>query len=302
MRVRGALLGLCLAPFVCQGGTLAMKNAFIEKFKNRATVDATFRVDHVLSKPHAIAKGGDDGDLHMAGTAPEVGLAVVAEIVNAGAPLQALVATRAEGDGGKTVKISGVWRLWFEHPPANGVIQKQGDPVAVAPDSNPDHVFEIHPVSAFDGTVILKSFDQIPKYTAYDAKTAFGEYEALTATVTANATATIIDSPRAGHNYTEFKVVLGGPPVASDDGGLLVLGTVFQDDETPVTSGPRRMVFVGGTSAAVAVKKGVAGSEFHLLGIPRVNLERISFATKKNPGKTFTMPLPYEMIIVAVLP
>ena len=298
----GSALLVVALPLTAAASTLVLKNAFIEKFKNRVTIDSSFRIDHVLPKPHPIGSGGDDGDLHMSGSGDTIGLPVVAEIVNAGAASQLALTQKAEGDDGKTVKLSGAWRVWFEHPPGNGGSQTQGEAVPPSDNSNPPHVFEVHPVTSFDGTSILKSFDQIPKYMAYDAATAFGEYEKLTATITANASATAIDSQKAGHNYAEFIIELGGKPAAADDGGLLVLAQVFQDEETTVTSAPRRMVFTAGTSAADAVKSGKKGDRFHVLGIPRVNLERISFATHQNPGKTFTVPLPYEMVIVAVLP
>jgi hypothetical protein len=296
----GALLAV--TPLLCNAGALVLKNAFIEKYKNCATIDATFSIDHVLPRPHEISSGGDDGDLHMSGRGDTIGLPVVAEIVNAREPAQSVTTRDAESDDGKTVRISGAWRVWFEHPPANGESQIQGNTVQPATNPNPAHMFEIHPVSAFNGVSILKSFDQIPKYRPYDAATAFNEYERLTANITANATSTAIDSARAVHNYAEFIIELGGSPASSDDGGLLALAEVFKDDETTVTSGLRRMVFVGGTAAAEKVKPATKGARFHVLGIPRVNLERVSFAAKQHPGQAFKAPLPYEMIIVAILP
>ncbi len=72
--------------------TLVLKQSFIEKYKNRATIEVDFIVDHSKGKPNSAAK---DGDMHVAGRAN----------------------TRFV----------------------------QGRAVPAANDSNPDHIFEIHP-------------------------------------------------------------------------------------------------------------------------------------------------------------
>ena len=59
---------------------ITLKNSFIEKFKDRATIDSTFTVDKAHKSPNP---GSKDGDLHVAGRAPEIGLPTVSEIMNA---------------------------------------------------------------------------------------------------------------------------------------------------------------------------------------------------------------------------
>jgi hypothetical protein len=49
-----------------------------------------------------------------------------------------------------TVKLTGVWRLWAEH--GGNTDQKQGAAVEPADDTNPDHIFEIHPIITINGT------------------------------------------------------------------------------------------------------------------------------------------------------
>ena len=58
---------------------VTLTRQFINKYADRVTIDTHFRVD-VSSRIHP-AK--DDGDIHIAGTAPEIGLPAVAEIMNA---------------------------------------------------------------------------------------------------------------------------------------------------------------------------------------------------------------------------
>jgi len=277
--------------------SLVLKNAFIESVKNRVTIDVNFSVDRVLARPHRISSGGNDGDLHMAGRAEEVGLPLVVEIMNAGAAAQSTVLDDAEADaGGPPVQVSGAWRVWFEHP---GGDQIQGEEVPVPQDTNPDHVFEIHPVSKFAGDSAVQSFVTIPGYKAYDAETAFSHYENLTASIQSTETSTTIQSPKVGYNYAEFLIELAGDPVPSDDGGFLVLAQVLADEEEVVTSGLRRMVFAPNTQPAQHVSGLHQGDHMHVLGIPRVNLERVSFLTAQHPGETFQAQLPYEMIVVA---
>src|SRR4051794_7553671 len=125
--------------------TLGLQRKFVEDNKNRATIKVSLRVDHHLKTPHPIKSSGDDGDIHMAGRSDEIGLPLVAEIMNAasqGKPATDLV---NKSSAAVPIEVTGVWRIWFEHPASSGM-QIQGEPVAVASDTNPDHVFEIHPI------------------------------------------------------------------------------------------------------------------------------------------------------------
>jgi hypothetical protein len=59
---------------------LELNRSFIEKYKNRLTITGDYFVDAAHKKPNAAAQ---DGDLHIAGRSPQIGLAMVAEIQNA---------------------------------------------------------------------------------------------------------------------------------------------------------------------------------------------------------------------------
>src|SRR5712692_1770991 len=177
-------------------GTLRLKRAWIEHYKDRATIDASFTVDHAHKKPNAPAK---DADMHVAGRAPkEVGLPMVAEMANAfyatsPAEKKAISLIHGNEGSGTFVPISGAWRLWFEHP-AN--TQTQGAKVDKAQNTNPDHSFEIHPITKFDGQDITSSFRLIKGFPGYDASTAFGSYEKLSVSVRSNATSVTLDSKK----------------------------------------------------------------------------------------------------------
>ena len=84
--------------------------------------------------------------MHVAGRDPaNIGLAAVAEIVNAKNHPDAVDAANAAVGTNTPIAISGAWRIWNEHGGDNVFVQ--GKPVAAAQTSNPDHVFEFHPIA-----------------------------------------------------------------------------------------------------------------------------------------------------------
>jgi hypothetical protein len=174
--------------------------------------------------------------------------------------------------------------------------------------TNPDHVFEIHPITKFGGNDIANSsfmpIDQpgsgtapdSEDYSAYPAAKAFASYESLESTISVSDSAVSITAKKAGYNYAEFLIQPVDQPISGDD-GTFVLSKVFDlsDPETPVTGAPRRMVFVTGTAPELAIRQLPQGQMLHVLGIPRVNLAEVAAVSG-----SVDMPLPYEMIIVAV--
>lgn len=303
---------LALLGGAARAETLTLSPDFVAANKNRATIFIQFELDAHLKSPHKISSSGDDGDIHMAGRAPEIQLPMVAEIMNAGLKDQKpSVDLMNRTSSGQTLSISGVWRIWFEHPSPGDQIQ--GDTVDRPADSNPDHVFEIHPITKFGKMDIANtSFVPIDKpngtaepkapedYQAYPASKAFGAYEKLRATVSVSGTAVSITATKAGYNYAEFLLEPVGQAVAGDD-GTFVLANVYDvsDSENPVTAAPRRMVFTNGTQPESELRKLSSGQMLHVLGIPRVNLAEVS-AVSSSDGND--MALPYEMIVVAILP
>lgn len=280
-------------------GTVALKRAFIEKYKNRATIDASFVVDHAHPKPNPAKK---DGDMHVAGRSQAVGLPMVAELMNAAAKMQTAAVNHIHADEGtyKAVPVSGAWRFWFEHPSAEPQIQ--GADVSPAQNTNPDHCFEIHPITRFDGIGVPDSFQFVPGFSPYDADKAFGAYEKLTVSLQISSSAVTITSPKAGYNYTHFFLEFIGNPKQLDDGGMAVMGNVLAEAEGEPVATNVRMIFVPGTLPAQKLQgeEPKEGDVWHVLGIPRVNLEAISSWLKGGGGSVTRRKLPYEIIIVGV--
>jgi len=279
--------------------TLILKRAWVEKFKDRATIDASFFIDHAHKHPNSPK---EDGDIHVSGRAPkEIGLPMVAEMMNAAGALEKAAVDLIHANEGKptAAPISGAWRLWFEHPAS---MQRQFDPVPVASNTNPDHSFEIHPITKYGGQDVAGSLDFVKGFPAHDAKPSFASYEKLSLTIQATATAVTMNAKKSGFNYALFRMKLLGTPKKLDDGGLMVFADVFDDNdpETAIAS-KVRMIFVPGTGPWKLVGKDSGdGSEFDALGIPRLNLNAISTFVKAAGTASSTRKLPYEMIVVGL--
>ena len=289
---------LLVAAYCAQAETLVLSAHFVSEFKDKATISVKLEVDVHPKTPHSISSGGNDGDIHMAGRADEVGLPLVAEIVNARKESAALTLLKATAQGAN-VPVKGVWRIWFEHLGKED--QVQGNEVDVPDTSNPAHLFEIHPITQFGDDPVLDGFVEIPGYAAYPAHVAFPFYEKDPATISAADGSVTITSGEGKYNYAEFVIELSGAVQPDGDDGLFVLANVFDtsDAEDAVTKDVRRMVFVKGTDPANQVLAKSKGERMHVLGIPRVNLSEVMAMATEEPTPA---NLPYEMIIVAVLP
>lgn len=291
---------LTLALLACspaQAETLVLSSRFVDSIKNRATITVTLEVDAHPKKPHSISSGGNDGDIHMAGRADEVKLPLVAEIINARLEPKALSLLNSTQNG-KNLSVTGAWRIWFEH--LGQADQIQGNEVDMPATSNPQHLFEIHPVSSFAGIDLNSLFRDIEGYQAYPAKVAFPFYEKNQATLRQTKTAISINSGEGKFNYTEFVMEVAGTVTDNGSDGVFVLANVYDtaDEEEPLTQAVRRMVFLKGTDPANQVTKLSKGDKLHVLGIPRVNLAEV--AAQATP-EGFSTHLPYEMIIIAIL-
>lgn len=297
--VRFAAIALLAWPLAAE--TLTLNKDFVNKFKNSGTITVNLRVDEALKSPHRIKSGGDDGDIHMAGRDDVIRLPLVVEIMNARQQSAALTDLK-KVTGAPPVSVTGVWRIWFEHLGTEP--QTQGATVQPPADSNPAHLFEVHPVTVFDGNDVSQSFVPIPNYEAYDADKAFGFYEQLPATIQATSTAITISSGEGRYNYAEFVMERVGDLKPGDGKGLFVLANVFSTDnsEEKVNASPRRMVFIDGTPPADAAKNLAKGERLHVLGIPRVSLAEVAAIAEQSNGKLFSGTLPYEIIVVGVFP
>jgi hypothetical protein len=279
---------------------ITLKNATIEKYKNRATLATPYQV--IQSRVHRVV---EDGDMHVAGLADEVILPCVAEIMNIRNFQSAQQLVRKLEKSHETTTVTGVFRLWCEHPDIHGNgPQIQDDVIPDYVDSNPAHVFEIHPITRIADIEVLDSLVPIPdEYPAKDAQKAFGIYESLTCRIVPDSEqqTTTLFTRKVGFNYVKFKLRV------DEDQHLLTFDTrivrcsVLTLDETEIVS-DRRMVFVQNSPPEKKVRTLKKGDTLTVMGMPRIDLAVVSWRTRNATTRpeALSWNLPYEMIVVGV--
>ena len=299
---------LVAAPLTANADiTVSLTRGFVKKYKDRATLSTEFEVFKYHKSPNTIGTGSKDGDVHIAGRDNVVLLPMVAEIIN-GKREKDTFNFLLGMDEGDSISLVGVWRLWFEHPGSEDQIQ--GASVPEPEDTNPDHIFEFHPVTKFGNFDCRDSFlpiaDESKEFRGYPADVAFPSYEKRPGTITKTNNGIMITSNKAAYNYVEFQMKLTGNPKEVTD-GYIVLANVYNagasDEEDPLTEQPRRMIFVKDSPPADKIATMSKGDTLHVLGIPRVNLNEVLAIADGLPNHDEYAfgGLPYEIIIVAVL-
>jgi hypothetical protein len=290
-------------PAASTGSKLVLKRAWVEKYKDRATIDGQINVDHAGAvKTPSSSNPSNDGDIHAASRSKDVGLPMVAEIMNAKDVPDAV--SRVKNTEGKSAPFTGVWRLWFEHPPS-GQTQTQALNSLGQPGSNtnPAHCFEVHPLTEFDSIKLQQTFHTIPGYKPKNAEDAFARYEKLTISLSATTANVTLTSKMIGFNYVRFKLRLQQKAVAlAGKDGLQAKVDIFSltsaDDDQPLATNVRA-IFVQGTQPAQEAAKLGAGAEMVVWGIPRLNLNALSTFMKAGGTSATNRKLTYEMVIVA---
>ena len=296
-------LGLSLALLACSPwrasaeNVLVLKDDFIQKYKNRATIEANYIIDKAHKKPNAPSK---DADIHIAGRAPDdIGLATVAEIMNAAEQPGAVDAVHAAEGTGQRVKVIGVWRIWAEH--GGDTQHTQGKSLAAFDTTNPDHVFEIHPVTELAGIDVKSTLHPIHGYEPKGTEQAFTVYERTRSRITPiKGNKVKIETPMAGMNYVKFEMELNEKALPVKDGRMAFAKVL--DEQSELVARKRRMVFVKDTPPEIAIRDKSAGDCLVVLGIPRVNLTLVDWRVKhsKERPEVLNWSLPYEIVVVGV--
>jgi hypothetical protein len=293
------LLLICLSATVCSAQIqITLKKDFVNQFANRVTIDTNFTVA-VTSKIHP---ANQDGDIHVAGTAPEIGMVAVAEVMNAKTEKTKAVKVLTSAAGTNSpVKISGAWRIWCEHGGEQHYIQ--GDPVEPPTSSGEAHVFEVHPITTVNGENIDHTWAPIPGFTYKDADQAFPLYERTNSSITDLGDAIRISTEQVGFNYTEFIAKLNEDPHPVADGIFVFVEILDTNGELLVHN--RRLVLAKGTEPAKIVGAMHKGQLVQVVGIPRIDLSLVRFRVENHDknAKTagaLTWNLPYELIVAAV--
>lgn len=278
---------------------ITLSRSFIERIKNRVTVRTPFDVRFATF--HSQAK---DGDVHVAGYTEDIGLPVVAELMNWRLVDAAAQAIRDADDRNDVIDVQGVWRLWCEHP---GGTQVQYGPIPTVRNSNPDHVFEIHPLTKVAGhSVSSSTLRVIAGYNPKPAARAFNTYDQIPCRLIPDddAQTCTITTKKIGYNYVEFKLRIAEDEQFEAFDGRFVRATPLDLNDRPVSRRTIRMVFPRGSEAETAVRSMGRDEVLHVLGMPRMDLAVISWRLRnaKQRPEVLTWSLPYEIVVVGLYP
>lgn len=300
-----ALLG-CLPLRAADTGPIriVLENSFIDEFADRGTIAATFTIDKAHKKPNTPAK---DGDMHIAGRAPQIGLPCVAELMNAKFEKEELTMVKTSEGTGNPVDIVGAWRIWCEHAGTTPQKQKRGTiGTTVFETTNPPHVFEIHPITSMGTESSLTSWHPIDGFKAKDAHDAFVTYENVGCEIIPKPADTEIRTSMAGYNYVEFVLEREDPQghVMQDGSRSIFISARDLDGDLLVRK--VRAVFVKDSEPFEKLGQLQDGGRLHVLALPRISLALVKWRVENKDNPEFPgalkWNLPYEMIIVGVYP
>jgi hypothetical protein len=276
--------------------TITLNNSFIDQYANRATITATVHVDAAAPQPHA---NNIDGDEHAAGTSDAIGLASVIEIMNANLSSESPAVSDLEKAVGRDVTVTGFWRIWPEHGGSDNNFT-QGGAVAPITDTNPPHVFEIHPILSIDGNPLQQSLVPISDYAPKNALESFQAYERTRCSVTAGTSTTTITTEMVGYNYVRYRLTLGADSTlrATADNGAEFFAQVVDPDDGSLIANKVRMIAAPGSAILDRIKTMHSGDSLIVWGIPRVDLSLVRYRATHPDASQWS--LPYEMILVAI--
>jgi hypothetical protein len=303
------LLSLLLNLWTQGQISISLRKTFIDSIKNKITIKANYQI--YFAHKHANA-AANDGDLHFAGYDRKIGLPIVAEIMNAKDQTDAVALVhQKEGNGtpSETVALTGVWRLWCEHP-GDIFDFKQGKNDIAIENTNPPHVFEIHPAIKIDDLDLSPSLHEINDFKYKDAEDAFGRYANLRCKLSKKGKYVLLETNGIGYNYVDFWIKLNSDSKLRVTDGLFAYCSVYNssfDPEDPeednLISHKLRIGFIKGSVLYAKIDSLSKGSFVHVVGIPRIDLAlvswRIEHATDRPEALEWNLPL--EMIAVGEL-
>jgi hypothetical protein len=276
---------------------ITLENVFIETYKNRVTIDVPFTVDKTDHRPHPAFL---DGDFHLSGRAPDIGLTTVAEVKNAASePGVVRLLRRVEGTD-QPLRMVGVWRLWLEHVGRAPEVQGE-EPVSPVERTDPDHVFEIHPLIQVEGHDLMGSLRPVRGYRPPAADAVFRSLQAIRCRIVPKHDTTTIVTEKRQFNDVEFLLEAGGdPPQIADDGSFVNAAVLNLAGNRLVES--VRMVVLKGSPCERALGELRRGQRLRVFGLPRIDLSAVAWRAQhsKDDPTLLELTLPYEIILVGV--
>ncbi|HET7451351.1 MAG TPA: hypothetical protein VFL12_01300 [Thermoanaerobaculia bacterium] len=277
---------------------IVLDRAFIDRYKNRATIETSFTVDRAGRDAHA---GYLDGDLHVAGHAAEIGLPIVAEVANAASRPDAIETVHRMAGTGEPIRLDGAWRIWSEHVGKGE--QAQGETLTPIERTNPPHVFEVHPVTRLDELDLTGTFHPVPGFRPEPGTTVFDSLKDARLRIVPSENSITLYTRRQELNDAEFTIEVGSdPPIVAPDGRFVVARVLSPRGEQVAER--IRMVFVAGPAPEKVARNLVAGDRLRVFGIPRIDLSAVAWRADRADAEPQALDgkLPYEIVVVGIFP
>lgn len=303
---------LLYAPAVDSQPSITLRKTFVDSFKNRVTINAQYNVWYSHKKANTAIK---DGDIHCSGYDAKIGLPMVAEVMNAKdykAAVDLFIEHEGKGDpDNKKLSLTGVWRLWPEHLGAEDFFQgmKLSRARIEKKTTNPDHVFEIHPVTQLEDIDLTSSLVNIEGYEPKDVWSVFGQIQNKKFAITHNKKTISFSTKQIGNNYIDLWARVDQFWKVED--GAMAFCTILDSDFDPSTdkiadklvSKKTRVVFVTGSEPYKQAAKKTGKHLIHILATPRINLSLISWRIKASQKKpeVLNWGMPVEFIAVGII-
>jgi hypothetical protein len=273
--------------------TIVLNNSFIDKYASRATIDTKVTIDATAKDVHRPVQ---DGDMHAAGRSAEVGLATVVEIMNGHDTAVKPAIDKLKAAAGQEIAFNGYWRVWPEH--GGNMTFHQGQPFDPIVNTNPNHVFEIHPLLSVGGIDVRSTLHKIDGYDEKNATRAFQaiDNEPCTIKPSAGNTTTLVTG-MIGYNYIKFAMRLIDDPskakVLTD--GYYLFVDVYDPETAEKLASHIRIVVAAKTPEAKTIAGHHKGDALMVLGVPRVDLSLVKYRATHPQAAEWN--LPYEIII-----
>ncbi len=300
-----ALLSLLLGlPGLALGAELHLREALLEAQRDRVTATITAVVDHLGDRAHPLS---EDCDLHVPLRSREIRVAFIGEVKNACSERPpgttgAYWSDRLyEETHGLAVSVTGVFRIWLEHPPSGDVVQTEAVRVPWYGNSNPDHQVELHPlirVGSLDFTGHIKRIqegsEQYRGYGPQELQAVLSKKLTIQRIMVQGEPYVRLQGTKTGYNHWNLRGRVVEPPEALADGTRVHLDVL---DGNQVIPGAVRLpaVAVAGTAANTKMQSLVPGNIVQLQALGRIHvstiLDQLSLTAKQ-------IPLPVEFVLL----
>jgi len=142
-------VSVLLLPWYALGAELRLRESLLHGQRARVTATITAQIDQLGTRAHRLE---EDCDLHVPLRSQDIRVPLLGEVKNAcsekpaGTSLAFWSQRIAQEIGTGPVSVTGVFRIWLEHPPPGNQVQSEAAPLPPYPHSNPDHQVELHPI------------------------------------------------------------------------------------------------------------------------------------------------------------